>query len=182
MVDLSAIARSLKNILGRTEQGEGFLGAITSNSPELLVLDEPTTGLDPLMQEEFLSILGEERDRGATVFLSSHDLDEVQRACDRVGIIRDGHLIAVEDVAAMRERAYRIVTLEFASPVDPAEFARLPGVTDLQRDGARLTFHAQGGLDAVVKAAARHELEDLEVSRPTLEELFLTYYRHEAAA
>ena len=151
------------------------------HSPELLVLDEPTTGLDPLMQEEFLALVAEERERGATVFLSSHDLDEVQRVCDRVGMIRDGRLIAVEDVAAMRERAYRVVTLEFAAPVDASEFARLPGVADLEHDGARVSFRVHAGLDAVVKAAARHEIEDLEVSRPTLEELFLTYYRREPA-
>jgi ABC-2 type transport system ATP-binding protein len=152
------------------------------HSPELLVLDEPTTGLDPLMQQEFLTLAREERDRGVTIFLSSHDLDEVQQVCDRVGIIRDGRLIAVEDVAAMRERAYRLVTIEFSAPVDPAEFARLPGVADLEPDGARLSFRVHGGLDAVVKAAARHEIDDLEVSRPTLEELFLTYYRGESPA
>jgi ABC-2 type transport system ATP-binding protein len=146
------------------------------HDPELLVLDEPTAGLDPLMQEEFLAFVAEERARGRTILLSSHDLDEVERVCDRVGIIREGRLIAVEDVAAITALAYRHVTIEFAEPVDPAEFMRLPGVSELERSNGRISFRAEGGLDAVVKAAARHTVSDIELSHPTLEEVFLTYY------
>jgi beta-exotoxin I transport system ATP-binding protein len=147
------------------------------HDPELLVLDEPSSGLDPLMQEEFLTFVAEERDRGRTVFLSSHELDEVQRVCDRVGIIREGRLIAVEDVNELTGRSYRHVTVEFATPVDPREFARLPGVSDLRREDAqRISFEAEGDIDAVIKTAARHTVTDLELSRPTLEEVFLTYY------
>jgi len=147
------------------------------HDPELLVLDEPSSGLDPLMQEEFLTFVAEERSRGRTVFLSSHELDEVQRVCDRVGIIREGRLVTVEDVDELIGRSYRHVTLEFAAPVDPREFERLPGVSDLQRaDGQRISFTAEGDIDAVIKAAARHTVTDLELNRPTLEEVFLTYY------
>jgi ABC-2 type transport system ATP-binding protein len=146
------------------------------HDPELLVLDEPTSGLDPLMQEEFLAFVGEERERGRTVLVSSHELDEVERACDRVGIIREGRLVAVEDVAAITARAYRHVTLEFAEPVDPEEFLRLPGVSGLARTNGRMTFRASGDLDPVVKAAARHTVTDIELSHPSLEEVFLTYY------
>ena len=150
------------------------------HAPELLVLDEPTSGLDPLMQEEFLTFVAEERERGGSVFLSSHELDEVERACDRVGIIRDGRLVAVEHVAAITARAYRHVTLEFAEPVDPDEFRRLPGVSGLERTNGRMSFRATGDLDQVVKAAARHTVTDIELSHPTLEEVFLTYYGGEA--
>ncbi|HEX6020350.1 MAG TPA: ABC transporter ATP-binding protein [Solirubrobacter sp.] len=146
------------------------------HEPELLVLDEPTSGLDPLMQEAFLGFVDDERARGRTVFLSSHELDEVERACDRVGIIRDGRLIAVEDVADITGRAYRRVTLEFAERVDPEEFRRLPGVIDLEPDGRRITFKATGALDPIIKAAARHTVVDIELVHPTLEEVFLTYY------
>ncbi len=146
------------------------------HDPELLVLDEPTSGLDPLMQEAFLSFVGDERARGRSVFLSSHDLDEVERVCDRVGIIREGRLVGVEDVAAITGRSYRHVTLEFAEPVEPDEFRRLPGVIDLEADGRRIAFKATGDLDAVIKTAARHRVVDLELVRPTLEEVFLTYY------
>jgi ABC-2 type transport system ATP-binding protein len=144
--------------------------------PELLILDEPTSGLDPLMQEEFLAVLGEHRDRGGTIFLSSHDLDEVERICDRVAIIREGRLAAVEEVAEMRRRSYHRVAIEFAEPADPAPFAQIPGASDLQVDGRRLTFRVSGSLDAVVKAAARHTVVDIELVEPTLEEMFLTYY------
>jgi ABC-2 type transport system ATP-binding protein len=146
------------------------------HEPELLVLDEPTSGLDPLMQEAFLAFVEEEREHGRTVFLSSHELDEVERVCDRVGIIREGRLVAVEDVAGITARSYRHVTLEFADRVDPAEFARLPGVIDLEPDGRRIAFKATGDLDGVIKTAARHTLTDIELVHPTLEEVFLTYY------
>jgi len=146
------------------------------HEPELLVLDEPTSGLDPLMQEEFLTLLGEHRDRGGTIFLSSHDLDEVQRICDRVAIIREGRLVAVEDVAQMRRRSYHRVAIEFAEPVDTSDLAQIPGVTDLRIDGRRVTFHVRGDLDPVVKAVARHTIADMELVEPTLEEMFLTYY------
>ena len=146
------------------------------HEPDLLLLDEPTGGLDPLMQEEFLAFVAEEREQGRTVFLSSHELDEVERACDRVGIIREGRLVAVEDVGDITGRGFRHVTLEFAQPVDPVEFRRIPGVDELERDGNRLRFKASGDLDRVVKAAARHTVTDIELTRPTLEEIFLTYY------
>jgi beta-exotoxin I transport system ATP-binding protein len=146
------------------------------HEPELLILDEPSSGLDPLMQEEFLAFVAEERGRGRTVFLSSHELDEVQRVCDRVGIIRDGRLITIEDVADVTRRSYRHVTLAFADPVDPAEFGRLPGVSDLAHEGRRITFKAEGDIDAVIKAAAGHTVTDIELAHPSLEEIFLTYY------
>jgi ABC-2 type transport system ATP-binding protein len=127
------------------------------------------------MQEEFLRVVGEQRDRGRTVFLSSHDLDEVERICDRVGIVRDGRLIAVEDVAAMRERAVRHVTVRFGTPAAET-LAGVPGVADVVRDGTTLRFRLHGEIDPVIKALARHRVEELEITRPTLEELFLAYY------
>ena len=149
------------------------------HDPELLMLDEPTTGLDPLMQEEFLEVITDYRDLGGTVFLSSHDLDEVERVCDRVAIIRDGCLAAVEKVADMRGRAYHHVSIEFDAPVDHAEFAQIPGVSELEVDRLRVSFKVSGALDPVVKAAARHTVIDMELTEPTLEEVFLTFYGHE---
>jgi ABC-2 type transport system ATP-binding protein len=146
------------------------------HDPELLVLDEPSSGLDPLMQEEFLAFVAEERDRDHTVFLSSHELGEVQRACDRVAIIRDGRLVAAESVGDLTGRSYRHVTLQFAGAVDPDEFRRIPGVSDLAQSGSRLTFKLSGDVDPVIKIAARHTVSDVELSRPTLEEVFLAYY------
>jgi ABC-2 type transport system ATP-binding protein len=152
------------------------------HDPELLMLDEPTTGLDPLMQEEFLAVIREYRERGGTAFLSSHDLDEVERVCDRVAIIREGRLAAVEKVADLRGRAYHHVSIEFDAPVDGGEFARIAGVSELEVDGPRVSFKASGALDPVVKAAARHTVLDMELTEPTLEEIFLTFYGREDAS
>jgi ABC-2 type transport system ATP-binding protein len=169
----------LERPLGQLSHGNrqkiGLIQALF-HDPELLTFDEPTSGLDPLMQEEFLAIVAEEREAGRTVFLSSHDLDEVERVCDRVGIIRGGRLVAVEAVGDLTGRAFRHVSITFDGPVDAAQFSRLPGVSGLSRDGLTLTFRASGSLDAIVKAAARHTVVDIELTRPTLEEIFLSYY------
>ena len=115
--------------------------------PDLLVLDEPTGGLDPMMQEEFLALVGEERERGATVFLSSHELDEVERICDRVGIVREGRLIAVERVPDLLGRARRKVTVRLADPGGFDDLRRLPGVVDAKAADGELTFRFAGDLD-----------------------------------
>jgi ABC-2 type transport system ATP-binding protein len=146
------------------------------HSPELLVLDEPTSGLDPLMQEEFLALVGEERERGCAVFVSSHELDEVERICDRVGIVRGGRLIAVERLADLLARAKRRVTLELAEPADLAELRALPGVSEVEVEGRRASFLIGGDVDPMIKAIAGHRVVDLEIAHPTLEEVFLTYY------
>jgi ABC-2 type transport system ATP-binding protein len=149
----------------------------TFHSPELLILDEPTSGLDPLMQEEFLTLVGEERDRGCTVLLSSHELDEVERVCDRVGIVRDGGLIAVERIHDLLGRARRTATLELADAAGLAEELRgLPGVTDLEAAEGKVTFKVAGNLDPVLRATAKRHVLDMELNHPTLEEVFLTYY------
>lgn len=152
------------------------------HEPELLMLDEPTMGLDPLMQEEFHMVITEYRANGGTVFLSSHDLDEVERVCDRVAIIREGRLAAVERVADLRGRAYRHVSIEFDAPVDHAEFASIQGVSELETDGSRISFKATGALDPVIKTAAKHTVIDMELTEPTLEEIFLTYYGRNSAS
>ncbi len=148
------------------------------HEPELLLLDEPTSSLDPLMQDEFLVFVAEERERGATVFISSHELDEVERSCDRVGIIREGALVAVEDVAEVTGRSFKHVTLEFVESIDPTLFQRIDGVRDLScsASGRQISFKAAGDLDEVVKTAARYTVADMELTRPTLEEIVLTYY------
>ncbi len=147
------------------------------HAPELLILDEPTGGLDPLMQEEFHEVVAEERERGTTILLSSHDLDEVERLCDRAAFIRDGRLVAVEHVADLTRRRYRHATVELAEPVDAGELGALDGVSDVQVDGCQASFGFEAwALDDVVKALARHAVVDLELAHPSLEEVFMTYY------
>jgi len=174
---------NLDRRLGELSRGNrqkiGLIQAVF-HDPELLLMDEPTSGLDPLMQEEFLDFIEEERDRGVTVFLSSHELGEIERSCDRVAIIREGSLVAIEEVAELTGRSFRHVTLEFAEPADPGEFRSIPGVTELRASGTKISFKARGELDAVIKATARHDLVEIEVTRPTLEEVVLTYYEREA--
>lgn len=151
----------------------------TFHEPELLILDEPTGGLDPLMQEEFLALVAEERERGCTVFISSHDLDEVQRVCDRVGIVRAGKLIAVERMADLLGKARRKVTVRVADPSGLEELRGLEGVSELQIDGTQATFRVVGDFDGVVRTLAPHHVLDLEAVHPSLEEVFLGYYREE---
>jgi ABC-2 type transport system ATP-binding protein len=147
------------------------------HEPELLVLDEPTQGLDPLLQQEFYALVGEAAAAGRTVFLSSHVLSEVDRVADRVGIVRAGQLIALEEIAALRERATRRVEVELAVPADPDVFRRLPNVREAQADGTRLRVVVEGSMDALVKALAAHDVRTLTSDEPDLEEVFLDLYR-----
>ena len=149
------------------------------HEPELLILDEPTSGLDPLLQQTFLAMVREARDRGQTVFMSSHVLSEVQHIADRVGIIRDGGLVAVEAVHSLRRRAVRRVELRFDHPVAADAFLGLDGVTDVTVDGPILRCRLIGRADPLVKMAARYTVESIVVEEPDLEELFLTYYRRQ---
>ena len=144
--------------------------------PELLVLDEPTSGLDPLVQHEFQRLVREVVADGSTVFLSSHVLDEVQHLCDHVAIVREGGLVAVEEVASLRARAVREITIRFAGPVDAAPFAQLPGVRDLNLHDSTLHCHLAGSADALVKLASRYEVIDFASAAPDLDSLFLHYY------
>jgi beta-exotoxin I transport system ATP-binding protein len=176
---------NLERRIGELSRGNrqkiGLIQALM-HDPELLMLDEPTTGLDPLMQEEFLAVVDEYRERGGTVFLSSHDLDEVERVCDRVAIIREGRIATVEKVADLRGRAYHHVSILFDRPIDGDEFARIEGVSELQAEGPNISFKVSGTLDPVVKAAAHHIVLDMELTEPTLEEIFLTFYGRNGAA
>ena len=144
--------------------------------PPLLILDEPTQGLDPIVQQTFHALVLEAREAGQTVFLSSHVLPEVERICDRVGIIREGRLITVEDVGALKTRSVREIELHFASPVPATAFSSLPGVRDLQVHGDVVRCSVAGSVDALVKAAARFEVLDVESHEPSLEDIFLTFY------
>jgi len=179
----SRFRADLDRPLGELSRGNRQkIGLISAafHEPELLILDEPTGGLDPLMQEEFLALVAEERERGRTVFLSSHELDEVQRVCDRVAIVRGGRLIATERIDDLLGRARRRVSVELAEPADlNAELRGLPGVDDVTAEGRRLSLTVAGDVDPLLKALATHHVTDLEVSRPSLEEVFLGYYRGE---
>lgn len=150
------------------------------HSPELLILDEPTTGLDPLMQQEFYRLIMEVKKEGRTVLLSSHNLPEVERVCDRVGIIRDGKLIAVEAVAELKSKAVRTLEIHFASSVTASDFDNLDGINELTVEGSVMRCTVQGSLGSLIKRAARFDVIDLITHEPDLEETFLAYYGGEA--
>jgi ABC-2 type transport system ATP-binding protein len=147
--------------------------------PEVVILDEPTSGLDPLMTREFLSLATEARAKGQTMFMSSHILSEVQHVADRAGIIRDGRLIAIDDVVALRSRAMREVRISFGESVSSAEFDGIAGVSDLVIDGDVIRCRLTGEADTLVKAAARHRVIDFISEEPDLETLFFHYYTGE---
>ena len=148
--------------------------------PELLVLDEPTSGLDPLMQHEFDNLLRETVTDGRTVFLSSHELDEVQRTADRIGIIRDGKLLATDSVEGLRRAAPQKLQVRFGHTVDKAELSAVPGVTVTGSDGPRLMLDVTGEIGPVLKIIASNDPVDLTSRPANLDELFLDFYRQPA--
>ena len=147
--------------------------------PELLILDEPTRGLDPIVRQEFYSLIGEARDEGRTIFLSSHVLPEVERIADRVAIIRRGGIVAIEEVAALKRRARRRLEMRFATPVSTTEFSSLASVQDAAAldGGSVLLVTVEGSVDSVIKQAAKHELTNIVTHEGDLEEAFLGYYQ-----
>ena len=150
------------------------------NRPAVLIMDEPSTGLDPLVQREFQAMMRGVASEGRTVFLSSHTRSEVQRISDRVGIIRHGDLVAVETVQALRSKAMRRVELEFASHVDPAVFDNVSGVRDVSANDHRIVLSYDGKMDSLLTTVAgRYEVVDISTAEADLEEIFLTYYRDE---
>jgi ABC-2 type transport system ATP-binding protein len=170
--------RPMRRLSRGNKQKIGLVQAMF-HKPPLLILDEPTGGLDPLVHEEFLKIIGETKAEGRTVFFSSHVLSEVERISDRVGIIREGRLVDVEPTEALVNKAFRHVRLTFAEPVDAGPFAALPGVKNLEADRTSISFTLYDNLDEVIKLAARNRLVNMDYERPSLEEVFLTYYGHD---
>jgi beta-exotoxin I transport system ATP-binding protein len=146
------------------------------HQPELLVLDEPTIGLDPIIQQRFLELLAETHAAGQTVFMSSHILGEVQQSADRVGIVRDGKLVALKDVDDLRRQAARKIEIHFAGPVPAEAFSGIDGLSDVEVADGVLRCRLAGQADQLVKAAARFTVETLTVEEPDLEDLFFSYY------
>jgi ABC-2 type transport system ATP-binding protein len=170
------LARQIRQLSKGNRQKVGLVQALM-HRPDLLVLDEPTAGLDPLAQEAVHELLREAAADGRTVFLSSHLLAEVERIAHRVGILREGRLVVVEEVGALKARAVRHLEFQFAGPVPDSAFAGLPGVRSARADGAWVRLEVEGEVDAAVKAAAAYEVVNVTSHEPDLEEIFLAYYR-----
>lgn len=148
------------------------------NRPRLLILDEPTIGLDPLNQREFYELVAEARAGGQTMFLSSHILAEVERTCDRVGIVREGQLVKVDKVANLKEIKSHAIDISFSAPASPEWFASLPGVVSAAAEAGALDVRliVQGEVSAVIQAAAAHGATNIATYEPSLEEIFLRFY------
>lgn len=166
----------IKNLSKGNKQKVGVVQAMM-HQPELLLLDEPTGGLDPLMQQQVLQAIRKAQAGGATVFFSSHVLSEVEEIADRVGIIRRGVVVEVADPQALIDRALRRVRVRFKQPIDPGTLTRLPGVTLIDRGaGASVLLNVTGDMDQLIKTLAAYPVLEMDTERPSLEEIFLAYY------
>ena len=173
------LEKKVGDLSSGNRQKVGLIQAFMSR-PQVLILDEPSVGLDPLVQREFQAMMREATDEGRTVFLSSHTLSEVQRVADRVGIIRHGKLAAVDSVSELRSKAIRRIELDFSTPVDAAVFERISGVRDVTVEDNRAFLSFDGKMEDMLRCVMdRYDLLDIRIQEADLEEIFLTYYREE---
>lgn len=153
----------------------GIIQAVL-HQPRLLIFDEPTAGLDPLMQEEFYKLVEEQQQRGATVFFSSHHLYEVEKLCQRVAIIRDGEIAGLESIGTLKNKAGNILEILLKEPVNDLQ---IPGTELLKRQGNSFILKINGELQPVLKTLAELPVEDVMISKPDLENVFMNFYRRE---
>ena len=173
--------KKVGNLSSGNRQKVGLIQAFM-NEPELLIMDEPSSGLDPLVQSEFHRMLQEVASEGRSVFLSSHTLSEVQQVADRVGIIRRGRLVALESLADLRSKAMRKIDIQFSGRVGENRFDGVDGVRDVTLSGDRVTLSFDGRMVELLEVlAAGDDVVDIATREADLEEIFLTYYREDGA-
>jgi ABC-2 type transport system ATP-binding protein len=167
--------RAIRTLSRGNQQKVGLVVALMAK-PELVILDEPTTGLDPLMQEQVLDVVREVARDGRTVFFSSHILHEVEHLCDRIAVLREGEMVGVYDLAEQRRLSTRrlTVTLDAVPPADA--FVGLPGVQVIEAQGTRVVLGVAGPVDALVKRLGMYTVLQIEAHEPTLEEFFFSLY------
>ncbi len=176
------LGKKIGNLSSGNRQKVGLIQAFM-NRPDVLIMDEPTRGLDPLVQREFQAMMREVATEGRTVFWSSHTLPEVQHVADRVGIIRSGRLVAVERVADLRAKSMRRVEFEFSTLAEASVFESLPGVRDVSVADHRMVLSYDGEMDALLRLATdRYDVRDLTSQPADLEDIFLAYYRDDAVS
>ncbi|HYF91866.1 MAG TPA: ABC transporter ATP-binding protein [Symbiobacteriaceae bacterium] len=167
------LKRRLKTLSRGNKQKVAIVTAL-AHDPDLLILDEPTSGLDPLVQEIFHALIREEQARGKTIFISSHVLSEVETLCDRVGVIRDGRIVTIDQVENLRKQRVKYVTAEFREAAP--DLTNTAGVRDLQIHGRKVRFTFSGGIEPLIAELARRPLVDLTLTDPPLEEVFRAFY------
>jgi ABC-2 type transport system ATP-binding protein len=170
------IKRPIKNLSSGNKKKAGVIQALM-HKPEILMLDEPTGGLDPLMQREVLRLIKEARDGGATVFFSSHNIAEVEAVADQVNIIRAGVVAEVVDVSQLLSRALRNVRITFRKPVDTKALVQVPGVELIAEDNeTSIELQITGDMEPLIKAMGKYPVVDVQTTRPSLEDIFMAYY------
>jgi ABC-2 type transport system ATP-binding protein len=168
------LSRKIKGLSHGTRQKLAIVAALMHDA-KLLILDEPTSGLDPLAQQVFYEMIQEESDQGRTVFLSSHLLGEVERTCSRVGVIRAGRLVVVEDISDLKRKRVKWLEADLEGEVKPDNF-RLPGVRSAEIEGQKLKLSIEGNYSEILKVLAARRIENVTIQDATLEEIFLEYY------
>lgn len=168
-------SRKFKHLSSGNKQKLGLILALM-HQQELVIMDEPTLGLDPLLQNEIYEIFDEMQERGHTIFVSSHNLPEVQRICDRVGIIKEGKLVGIEKVGELSKKRLRRITARFVDKFEKEDF-RFDGVERIENLSDGLILTVRGDINPVVKKLAGYKLLDLEISHATLEDVFLEFYK-----
>jgi len=170
------LSRKIKHLSHGTLQKVGIVQAFF-HEPELLILDEPTMGLDPLMQEEFYKLLHEFQEAGSTIFFSSHNLTEVEKVCQRAAIVRGGELAAVEALEDLKKKRCRKLRLTLRQPLD---LTLLAGAQLIKKEGLKYEFFVKGSMEALLKSLSDLPVEDVVFCEPDLEEVFRAYYRNTA--
>ncbi|MFW5928388.1 MAG: ABC transporter ATP-binding protein [Thermoplasmatota archaeon] len=169
--------KKIKQLSKGNRQKVGIVQAFMADQ-DLIILDEPTGGLDPLMQQRFYEILREEKENGKTIFMSSHILAEVEEVCDRVAIIKNGRLQVIEDIDSLQQKMGKKLTVEFREEVDPDMF-RMKGVNQIQKDGKKITMVVTDNLDETIKKISSRKIITMNLETFSLEQLFLRYYKEE---
>ena len=181
--DATSLARNLelnlttraRNLSSGNKQKLSLVLALMAR-PKILILDEPTRGLDPLLQNSIYQILEDRRRAGVTIFMSSHNLPEVERICNRVAIIKEGKLVATESIDQLKEKKLYTIDVHFVQKFDPQDFQGA-GIEILDQYDNHLRLSAKGDINQIIKKLAGYQLRDLEISRASLEEIFLEFYR-----
>ncbi|MGD2250542.1 MAG: ABC transporter ATP-binding protein [Candidatus Methanofastidiosia archaeon] len=171
------VNRKIKGFSMGMKQKLGIVQAFM-HDPELVIMDEPTLGLDPLMQKEFYTFLKEEQEKGRTFFMSSHILSEVEKVCERVGIIKEGSIVAMEDVDSLRKKSGKVMEVEFVTDITEKDLD-IPEITQVSIDGHKAHFRAMGNMDTVIKHVSQYTIKDLTARELSVEDMFMHYYEGE---
>jgi ABC-2 type transport system ATP-binding protein len=171
------VNRKIKGFSMGMKQKLGIVQAFM-HDPELVIMDEPTLGLDPLMQKEFYTFLKEEQEKGRTFFMSSHILSEVEKVSERVGIIKEGTIVAVEDVDSLRKKSGKVMEVEFAEDITEKDLD-IPEITQVSIEGHTAHFRAMGDMDTVIKHVSQYTIKDVTARELSVEDMFMHYYEGE---